>query len=203
MIRLGVTGGIGSGKSTVSQYLARICSGAVLDADAISRKSTAPDGLAVATIARVLGDTYISPDGGLDRTKARQRAFSDPGFRQSLEAIVHPIVQAEMLRIATECAAHCIPLLVYDIPLLAESGKRWRAQLDQVVVIDCSEETQVQRVQSRNHMPVNDVKAIISAQAARAQRLACADMVIFNDGISLLELEKQCQQVSTILRCSN
>lgn len=202
MVRLGITGGIGSGKSTVAQLIERFCHGLILDADAISRQSTAPGGLAIPELIRVCGAELIAPDGGMDRALVRQRAFSDPVFRQTLESIIHPIVRSEMARIEAECHARNIPVLIYDIPLLVESGK-WRARLDQVLVVDCNENTQVQRVQSRNHMPTDEVHSIIRAQASRGRRLACADMVIRNDGISLQALEKQCQQVSNILCCRN
>ncbi len=203
MIRLGVTGGIGSGKSTVAHYLARFCGGMVLDADAFSRESTAPAGAAIAKIAQVLGSEFIDHDGGLNRRVARQRAFSDPSFRRHLEAIIHPIVQAEMMRTELECSASGVPITIADIPLLVESGRHWRAHLDCILVVDCDEATQVHRVQSRNQIPPEEIKAIIAAQATRAQRLACADLVVCNDGISLTELGKLCQQVSTILRCKN
>lgn len=202
MIRLGVTGGIGSGKSTLARSLERIGQGVVLDADEISRQSTAPGGVAIAAITRSCGSEFIASDGGLNRTVARQRAFSDPSFRQILEAIIHPIVRAEIERIEAECKTRSVPLLIYDIPLLVESGQ-WRNRLDQILVVDCSEATQVQRVQSRNKMQENQVRAIMGMQASRTQRLACADIVVCNDGISLLDFEKECQQVSTILRCRN
>lgn len=202
MIRLGITGGIGSGKSTVAQCLQRFCQSVILDADAISRQSTAPGGLAIPALIRACGTALIAQDGGINRSAVRQRAFSDPTFRQTLETIIHPIVQAEMARIEMECMARSVPVLIYDIPLLVESGK-WRAHLHQVLVVDCSEDTQVQRVQSRNQMQAKEIRAIIRAQATRTQRLACADLVVCNDGISLQELEKQCQQVSTILHGKN
>lgn len=202
MIRLGITGGIGSGKSTIAQFLERLCQAAVLDADAISRQSTAPGGLAIPELTRLGGTELMTPDGGMNRPLVRQLAFNDPTFRKNLESIIHPIVQAEMTRIEMECIARNTPLLIYDIPLLVESGK-WRGRLHQVLVVDCDQETQVQRVQSRSQMSAEEVITIIRTQATRAHRLACADIVVCNDGISLLELEKQCQHVSNILSCRN
>ncbi len=202
MIRLGITGGIGSGKSTVAKCLERLCQGAILDADAISRQSTAPGGLAIPELTRIWGAKFMASDGGMNRPLVRQHAFSDPAFRQRLESIIHPIVQAEMERIEMECTARNTPVLIYDIPLLVESGK-WRQHLHQVLVVDCSQDTQIQRVQSRSHMQAGEVIAVIRTQATRAHRLACADIVVCNDGISLPELEKQCQQVSNILRPRN
>lgn len=202
MIRLGITGGIGSGKSTVAQFLKLWCHAEIVDADAISRRSTMPNGLAIPRIAQSLGVEFIAADGGLNRALVRQRAFSDSMFRQTLESIIHPIVQNEMASVEAKCLANNTPVLIYDIPLLVESGK-WRSHLHQILVVDCHEETQIRRVQTRNQMPVDDVVAIIRAQASRTHRLACADLVLCNDGISLPELEKQCQQISTILSCRN
>lgn len=202
MIRLGITGGIGSGKSTVAKFIERFCQGVILDADAISRKSTAPGGSAISALKQTWGMEFIASDGGMNRTLIRQRVFHDPAFRQTLESIIHPIVQAEMVRIEMESAARNAPVLLYDIPLLVESGK-WRTRLHQVLVVDCNEDTQVQRVQSRNQIQADEVISIIRAQAPRAHRLACADIIVCNDGISLSELEKQCQQVSNILSCRN
>lgn len=198
MIRLGITGGIGSGKSTVAQLLERFSKGVVLDADAISRQSTAPGGAALPELTRVFGDTILAADGGLNRPLVRQRAFADPLFRETLESIIHPLVHREMARIENECVLRRVPLLIYDIPLLVESEK-WRSRLDQVLVVDCSEDTQIQRVQDRNQIQADEVSAIIRAQASRKRRLAAADIVVCNDGISLRELEKESQQVSTIL----
>lgn len=202
MIRLGITGGIGSGKSTVAQLLSRFCRGVVLDADALSRQSTAPGGAAISALTLTLGSEFMASDGGMNRSLVRKRAFSDPVFRRTLESIIHPIVQSEMARIEMESAACNAPMLIYDIPLLVESGK-WRTRLHQVLVVDCSESTQVQRVQSRSQMQADDVISIIRTQAPRTHRLGCADIIVCNDGISLSELEKQCQQVSNILSCRN
>lgn len=198
MIRLGITGGIGSGKSTAAQILARWLHGAVVDADAISRQSTASGGSAIPEITRIWGSHILAADGGLNRPLARQRAFEDPTFRQTLESIIHPLVHQEIARTEMECARQQATALIYDIPLLVESGQ-WRSRLDQIVVVDCSEETQIQRVQARNQIEPDGVRAIIHAQASRRHRLASADIVICNDRISLLELDKQCQQVSNIL----
>lgn len=161
-----------------------------------------PNGLAIPRIAQSLGVEFIAADGGLNRALVRQRAFSDSMFRQTLESIIHPIVQNEMASVEAKCLANNTPVLIYDIPLLVESGK-WRSHLHQILVVDCHEETQIRRVQTRNQMPVDDVVAIIRAQASRTHRLACADLVLCNDGISLSQLEKQCQQISTIMSCRN
>ena len=185
--RIGVTGGIGSGKSTVASLLA--AEGAtVLDADALSRESTASGGAAIALIAEAFGADFMDAEGAMDRVRMRTLVFADPSARARLEAIVHPIVLAS---IAERCSAavHAgTRLLVLDIPLLVESG-RWAPALDGVLLVDCTVETQVERVMQRSSIVRAQVQSIIDAQASRAQRRAIADAVIFNDDISLAALE--------------
>lgn len=185
-IRVGLTGGIGSGKSTVLQMLA-LLGAAVIDADAISRATTAAGGAAIPAIAQRFGSDFIGPDGALDRARMREHAYAIPQARRDLEQIIHPLVGAESARQVEAALAAGVPCIVFDIPLLVESG-RWRAQVDQVLVVDCSPETQVQRVVARSALEPEAVRAIMAAQATRAQRLAAADIVICNDGISLEEL---------------
>ncbi len=183
MLRIGLTGGIGSGKSTVLAMLEKL-GAAVVDADAISRSTTAAGGAAIDAIRAAFGTEYITGDGALDRARIRDRVYADPGARKQLEAIIHPLVGAESARqveAARAAGAHCI---VFDIPLLVESG-RWRAQVDRVWVVDCPEATQVARVVQRSGLAPGEVQAIIAAQAPRALRLAAADIVTCNDGISL------------------
>jgi dephospho-CoA kinase len=193
-MRVGLTGGIGSGKSTVLAMLA-VRGAAVIDADAISRAATAAGGAAIAPIARHFGPAFITAEGALDRDRMREHVYATPAARQALEAIVHPLVGAESARqvqAATDAGARCI---VFDIPLLVESG-RWRAQVDHVLVVDCLEATQVARVVARSGLPAAQVEAIMAAQASRALRLAAADSVIFNDGISLAQLEQHVEQAA-------
>lgn len=186
--RLGLTGGIGSGKSTVAGMLAE--RGAVLiDADAISRQTTATGGAAIDAIRLAFGPEFITAEGALDRERMRTLAFSDPMARQRLEQIVHPLVGQETRRqaqIAIDSRQSCI---VFDIPLLVESA-RWRAQLDQVLVIDCSPEIQIKRVMQRSGLSRGEVENIIAQQAGRRPRLHAADHVICNDGLSLPELAR-------------
>ena len=198
MIRLGVTGGIGSGKSTVAGLLAQWTEGTILDADAISRSITSAKGAAIPALVALFGDAILDDSGALNRTAARERAFAQPDFRAQLESVIHPIVRDEMFRIEMESMRKPNPVLVYDIPLLVESGS-WRSKLSRVLVVDCSEETQVCRVEKRNQLAPDAVRAIIRAQAPRTLRLAAADFVLCNDGISLPELAKQVQQLSNIL----
>ncbi|MEY4122881.1 MAG: hypothetical protein RLZZ457_1719 [Pseudomonadota bacterium] len=188
-LRIGLTGGIGSGKSTVAQLLAER-GAAVIDADAIARSVTAPHGLAMPEIARVFGAEFIDAQGALDRDRMRAHVFANPSAKKQLEAIIHPLVaqQTQAQAQQAESAGHIA--LVFDVPLLVESG-RWRQQVDQVLVVDCLVETQVQRVIARNGLPRETVAQIIAAQASRAQRLAAADWVIFNDQLSLAQLRAE------------
>jgi dephospho-CoA kinase len=194
MLRIGLTGGIGSGKSTVLHELVAL--GAVgIDADAISRATTAAGGAAIPLIAQRLGPEFVTPQGALDRARMRERAYADPGVRRQLEEIIHPLVGAEserQVRAAQAAGARCV---VFDIPLLVESG-RWRRQVHRVLVVDCSEETQVMRVVQRSGLQPAEVRAIIAAQAPRALRLAAADLVICNEALSLQELAAEVGQAA-------
>jgi len=179
-LRVGLTGGIGSGKSTVGQLLAAV-GAALIDTDLIARQLTLPGGAAIDSIARTFGPQLIAADGALDRARMRDLVFSDAGAKQQLEAILHPLIGLETERQAA--AAQGAPALVFDVPLLVESG-RWRAKVDKVLVVDCSEATQVERVVRRSGWTPEAVQAVIASQASRSQRRASADAVIFNDGIA-------------------
>jgi dephospho-CoA kinase len=193
-MRIGLTGGIGSGKSTVLQMLAEL-GAAVIDADAISRATTAAGGAAIAAIAERFGPQFITPGGALDRERMRAHAYADPQARKQLEEIIHPLVGQESARQVDAAMAAGVACIVFDVPLLVESG-RWRAQVDRVVVVDCSAETQVARVVARSGLEAGDVRAIIAAQATRALRLAAADVVICNEGLSLRELRDNVVQAA-------
>ncbi len=186
---VGLTGGIGSGKSTVAALLARL-GAAVIDADAIARQLTAPDGLAMPAIAQQFGPDFVTPKGALNRDRMRALAFTDPGAKKNLEAIIHPLVAEETARQtgAAEQAGH--PCLVFDVPLLVESA-RWRQKVDHVLVVDCLPETQITRVMARNGLTRAAVEAIIAAQSQRLRRLQAADSVIFNDGLTLQGLSTE------------
>ena len=184
--RIGLTGGIGSGKSTVAQMLAE--AGAVIvDADAISRQLTAAGGAAIPAVQQIFGAGFITPAGALDRDAMRQQVFSDPAAKLRLEAIVHPLVTAETAQQASAAESKGARCIVFDVPLLVESG-RWRAQVHQVLVVDCGEEMQISRVMARNGWPREAVQKVIAAQASRAHRLADADVCIYNESQSLAEL---------------
>lgn len=191
--RIGLTGGIGSGKSTVAGMLAEM-GAAIIDADAISRSLTAPGGRALPAIREAFGQNMIGADGAMDRQAMRQRVFTDPQARQRLEAIIHPLVgriTEEQAALALQSGVRC---LVHDVPLLVESGTRWRSRVDRVLVVDCDHATQRERVASRSGLPPDEIDRIIGQQASRAERLACADLVIFNQGLTLESLRQQVRE---------
>ncbi|PRD69614.1 dephospho-CoA kinase [Malikia spinosa] len=188
-VRLGLTGGIGSGKSTVAALLVEF-GATLIDADAISRASTAAGGSAIEAVRAAFGDEFITADQAMDRDRMRARIFADPTARAKLEAIIHPIVRAE---IDQQLAALPRGVAVLDLPLLAESSA-WRERCDLIWVVDCAPETQIRRVMQRNGWPRSQVEAVLAAQASREQRLAIADCVIDNEGVTLAELGAQVRQ---------
>ncbi|MFZ2989101.1 dephospho-CoA kinase [Ideonella sp.] len=190
--RIGLTGGIGSGKSTVAALLAdRGCW--IVDTDAISRALTAPGGAALPAIATAFGTHMLASNGALDRIKMRALAFSDPGAKLRLEAILHPLIGE-----ATAAQAALTPpgqAVVFDVPLLTES-KAWRDRVDAILVVDCSEATQMARVQQRSGWTEAEVRRVLDAQASRSTRRAIADAIIHNDGISLAALTSAVDQLA-------
>jgi dephospho-CoA kinase len=192
--RLGLTGGIGSGKSTVTRMFASL-GAAVIDADAASRSLTAPQGKAIEAIRLEFGDTMISADGSLDRQRMRDLIFTNPSAKNRLENIIHPLIKHEIQLQDQALAKVGVNLIVYDIPLLVESNN-WRPMLNQVLVIDCLEITQIKRVMVRNTLKQEDVEKIIANQANRKIRNSAADIVIFNDSITVEQLLEQVKQVA-------
>jgi dephospho-CoA kinase len=193
-VRLGLTGGIGSGKSTVAALLER-CGAGVVDADAISRQLTAVGGLAIAAIATAFGSDFITASGALERDRMRELIHSDIRARQRLEAIVHPLVGQETQRQSGLLAEQGKPCIVFDVPLLVESTF-WRQNVDHVLVVDCTPEVQIQRVMSRSQLLRQDIEKIIASQASRERRLSAADSVLFNVGLSVEELATELRQIS-------
>lgn len=181
--RLGLTGGIGCGKSTVARLL-QDRGAAVIDADAIARACTQTGGAAMPAIRATFGSDFVAPDGSLDRDRMRAHVFGHPQAKAQLEAIVHPLVGQEIARQAAAADAVCT---VFDVPLLVESP-RWRPQLDRVLVVDCERETQIRRVMARNGWERATVEAVLDNQSPRLRRLAAADMVLFNDGHEIEQL---------------
>lgn len=184
---VGLTGGIGSGKSAAADLLGRL-GATVVDTDAIAHELTAPGGLAMPALAEAFGPDIVAADGSLNRPAMRTLAFSDPATRSRLEAILHPLIRAESRR-RTEAASG--PYVVLVVPLLLESGD-YRRRVGRVLVVDCPEETQISRVMARSRLSEAEVRRIMAAQASRAQRLAAADDVIENSG-SLADLEARVQ----------
>ncbi len=190
MRRFGLTGGIGSGKSTVARMLVA-CGAVLVDTDAIARSLTLPGGAALPALAEAFGADILAADGALDRDRMRRIAFGDPASKRRLEAVLHPMIGAEAARQAA--AAGAAPV-VFDVPLLAES-RHWRSRVERVLVIDCCEQTQVDRVTQRSGWSAEAVRRVIEQQATRAQRRAVADAVIFNDGIGPDELQSEVEAV--------
>ena len=189
---VGLTGGIGSGKTALSNMLAELGAG-IIDTDLIAHQITAPDGGAIAAISSAFGSEFLSPDGALNRGKMRALVFQKPEARQLLEQITHPLIRLETTKQAFALARTQVPYLLFVVPLLVEST-RWQNLLDYLVVVDCPTETQIERVMSRNQLSRLEVENILQAQASREDRLALANDVIENRG-SLSELKAQVLQL--------
>ena len=192
MLRVGLTGGIGSGKSEVARRLAE--HGAVLiDADVAARKVVEPGSPGLAQVAAAFGDEVLRLDGSLNRERLGEIVFGDPGLRAKLNAIVHPLVR-EWMQEAERAAAQANgdAVVVHDVPLLAES--RGPAGFDAVIVVDVPPDLQLERLVSRRGMPAEQARARMAAQAGREQRLAVADIVIDNSG-SLDDLDRRVAEV--------
>ncbi len=188
-LHIGLTGGIGSGKSTVAQTLVEL-GAALMDTDAIARRLTAPHGAALPAIAQAFGSEMVGDQGGLDRDRMRALAFSDPSARRRLEAILHPLIGDTARTEATRAAQAGAAAVVFDVPLLAESAQ-WRERVDRVLVVDCEEVTQISRVIARNGWAEETVLRVIAQQASRPLRRSIADAVIFNDSLSRQALQDE------------
>lgn len=196
--RIGLTGGIGSGKSTFGALLQKR-GAALVDSDQIARQVTGPGGAAIAAIAQRFGPEFVDDTGALDRGRMRELAYSAPDARTALEAIVHPLVSLHSSQQAQAAEDAGTRVIVFDVPLLVESG-RWVQRLDKVIVIDCPPAVQIQRVMSRSGLNQSTVEAILAAQSPRNIRRASADIVVHNgDNCTLADLQKMAEQVATRL----
>ena len=196
--RIGLTGGIGSGKSTFGALLQKR-GAALVDSDQIARQVTGPGGAAIAAIAHRFGPEFVDDTGALDRGRMRELAYSAPDARTALEAIVHPLVSLHSSQQAQTAEDAGTRVIVFDVPLLVESG-RWVQRLDAVIVIDCPPALQIQRVMSRSGLNRSTVEAILAAQSPRNIRRASADIVVHNgDNCTLADLHKMAEQVATRL----
>lgn len=174
---IGLTGGVGSGKSSVAELFAERGI-AVIDADALSHRLTAAGGAAIAPIRTAFGAAMLTAEGALDRARMRALVFRDEAAKRKLEAILHPLIAQAAER--EKCAARS-PYLIHMIPLLIEGGAA-RARVDRILVVDCPEETQIARVMQRSGLTRTEVEAIMATQVARAERLAHADDIVDNSG---------------------
>ena len=194
-VRIGLTGGIGSGKSTVAHMLQQLgCQ--IIDADAISRASTAPGGAAIQAIAQAFGPSLLTPEGALNRDAMRQLVFTNPDAKKQLESIIHPIVRQQ---IDAACNTPTAPCVVLDIPLLAES-RSWQERVDTIWVVDCSPQIQIQRVMQRNGWAREQVEQVLANQATREQRLSLAHTVLDNEHSTFDELQTQVEAAYRALR---
>ena len=189
---IGLTGGIGSGKSAVAKRLAEL-GATVIDSDQIAHDITAPQGAAIAPIQAHFGPELLAADGSLDRPKMRRLVFNAPSALQSLEAITHPLIQAETARQAMAAYQNGSPYLVFMVPLLVESGY-WPALIDHLVVVDCPPELQITRVMQRSNLDRSEIEQIMRKQALREDRLAAADTILLNDG----SLDKLIPQIDAL-----
>jgi len=174
---IGLTGGIGSGKTTVANLFGER-GAALIDTDAIAHQLTTPGGVAINAIRTAFGDSFIGADGAMDRARMRAHVFADAAARKRLEAVLHPLIRSETARAAQAARGD---YLIFVVPLLVES-QQWRTRTSRILVVDCSEDVQIARVMQRNGMTRAQVEAIMAAQATRAERLAAADDVIENNG---------------------
>ncbi len=196
MLRIGLTGGIGSGKSTVADCFSRL-GVTIIDSDVIARELVRPGGDALQRIAETFGSEVLRTDGSLDRAALRRRVFDDSEARRRLEAILHPRIRQQLQARAAEAAG---PYVILVIPLLVEQG--WTTEVDRVLVVDCSPETQLRRTMARDHVSAEEARAVLQSQASREQRLACADDVIDNEDEAqkleaiVLQLDRRYRQIS-------
>lgn len=175
MLRIGLTGGIGSGKSTVSELFAEL-GAPIIDTDRIAHELTAPGTAILKRIAELFGNHVLNSDGSLNRARLRELIFADPSRREQLERLLHPLIQDRALQLMRQSTG---PYCILVVPLLLE--KNWHVMVDRILVVDAPPELQLTRTLQRDGRPAMEVRAIIAAQISREQRLAAADDVLVND----------------------
>lgn len=194
---VGLTGGIGSGKSAAASFFAQLGAG-VVDTDEISHELTRTGGGALPALRAAFGADYITTDGALDRARMRRLILSDPAAKKKLEAILHPLIRAES---RARVSAVRAPYAVLVVPLLLEAGS-YRDIVDRVLVVDCNENTQIERTMARSRLPAEEVQAIMRMQLRRDQRLALADDVLSNDSdIESLRLQVAALHAKYLILC--
>jgi dephospho-CoA kinase len=187
VLRIGVTGGIGSGKSTVAALLAKQGGCDLIDVDAIAKELTSAGGIAIPSLRGAFGAEMIDAPGGLDRSRVQALVFADTKAKYKLEQILHPLIDAEATRQELAATGRAV---VFDVPLLIESSQ-WASRVDRILVVDCRESTQIERAVRRSGWTEDAVRAVIAQQATRALRCQYADAVICNDGITLAQLAEK------------
>ena len=185
-LSIGLTGGIGSGKSTVAAELVA-CGAVLIDTDAIAHALTGPNGAAMPALRVAFGDAIATAQGALDRARMRELVFDQPQAKARLEAVLHPMIGAEAQRQVQQAGNRPI---VFDVPLMTASSP-WRRRVQRLLVIDCAEQTQIQRVMQRSGWSAEQVRRVMAQQLSRGARRALADAVIFNDSLSRSELSLQ------------
>lgn len=191
--RIGLTGGIGSGKSTLGKLL-QDRGFPLINADDLSHALTAPQGAAIEPIRQYFGSDFITPEGALDRPRMRQLVFTQARAKLALQTLLHPLILTAIQQAEASIKDKGNSLVVIDIPLLVESA-HWLAVLQQIIVVDCEEDTQVTRVMKRSQLSAVEVRQIMANQVSRAQRLAAADIVVFNNTDRLADLHQQAQAI--------
>ena len=186
---IGLTGGIGSGKSAAADEFARL-GATVVDTDAIAHELTGPGGAAIPEIERQFGGAFVDAGGAMDRKRMRDLVFADAGEKQRLEALLHPMIRTESARRIASAAG---PYAVHVVPLLVESAD-YRQRVGRVLVVDCTEESQVARVRQRSGLPEGEIRRIMASQVQREKRLAAADDVIDNSG-TIAAMQQQVRQL--------
>jgi dephospho-CoA kinase len=189
---VGLTGGIGSGKTLVANMFGAK-GAAIIDTDHIAHQLTNVEGAALPAIQSQFGTDFLTPEGAMDRTRMRDHVFANPAAKRLLESILHPMIRMETARAASQASGD---YLLFVVPLLVESGT-WKDQVSRILVVDCPEDLQVKRVVQRNGLSESQVQAIIATQATRAARRAVADDIILNDGDAAL-LEPEIDRLHTL-----